>query len=253
VDVGAELTGGCYGFASRFMHWPEELIVGGATTNSSSGHVVRARALQTVIQLMGARDMFEFWQNTYKVHHIEWNHSKAGAVIAAWQRRFTDTLNKLMRGQTVRTSPEDEFDFIPSTDLNNTQTARLANYKVVAFSTASLDELVAEFSELSVPKLIAGYLLMVRYFLVEAKSPKFCHINLEFDSNGLFSSGGVCCLRFGAAGGRCQITDRSRSGWSGARRSHSGCWFGTVRRTGPSIQRLHHPDCAFSRPGPWDE
>ena len=23
-DIGAELTGGCYGFATRYMHWPEQ-------------------------------------------------------------------------------------------------------------------------------------------------------------------------------------------------------------------------------------
>jgi patched 1 len=155
------LTGGCYGFASRFMHWPEELIVGGVKTNASTGQVLRARALQTVIQLMGARDMFEFWQNTYKVHHIEWNHNKAASVISAWQKRFTEELNRLMRGEAAQLSPEDEHDFHPPSELNYTQQARLANYKVVAFSTASLDDLVAEFSELSVPKLVAGYLLMV--------------------------------------------------------------------------------------------
>lgn len=38
-DVGAELTGGCYGFATRYNHWPEELIVGGIAKNDS-GHIV---------------------------------------------------------------------------------------------------------------------------------------------------------------------------------------------------------------------
>lgn len=40
LDVGAELTGGCYGYAGKFMHWPEDLIVGGAQTNKT-GHIVR--------------------------------------------------------------------------------------------------------------------------------------------------------------------------------------------------------------------
>jgi hypothetical protein len=39
-DVGAELTGGCYGFAPRYMHWPEQLIVGG-TTKNKTGHITR--------------------------------------------------------------------------------------------------------------------------------------------------------------------------------------------------------------------
>ena len=40
LDVGAELAGGCYGFASKYMHWPEGLIVGGAKKNKS-GHMTK--------------------------------------------------------------------------------------------------------------------------------------------------------------------------------------------------------------------
>ena len=39
-DIGAELTGGCYGIASKFMHWPEQLVVGG-TTKNKTGHITR--------------------------------------------------------------------------------------------------------------------------------------------------------------------------------------------------------------------
>ena len=39
-DIGAELTGGCYGFATRYMHWPEQLVVGGVTKNKT-GHITR--------------------------------------------------------------------------------------------------------------------------------------------------------------------------------------------------------------------
>lgn len=34
-NVGDELTGGCYGFAAKYMHWPEELIVGGVKKNKT--------------------------------------------------------------------------------------------------------------------------------------------------------------------------------------------------------------------------
>ncbi|KAK8750197.1 hypothetical protein OTU49_015299, partial [Cherax quadricarinatus] len=59
-DVGAELTGGCYGFAGNYMHWPEDLVVGATTTNKT-GHIVRAEALQSMVQLMGAKNMYEYW------------------------------------------------------------------------------------------------------------------------------------------------------------------------------------------------
>lgn len=39
-DVGSELTGGCYGFATKFMHWPEDLVVGG-TVKNKTGHITR--------------------------------------------------------------------------------------------------------------------------------------------------------------------------------------------------------------------
>ena len=39
-DIGSELTGGCYGFATRYNHWPEGLVVGG-TTKNKTGHIQR--------------------------------------------------------------------------------------------------------------------------------------------------------------------------------------------------------------------
>ena len=36
-DVGVELTGGCKGLATKYMEWPEELIVGGTVKNSTGG------------------------------------------------------------------------------------------------------------------------------------------------------------------------------------------------------------------------
>ena len=39
-DFGAELTGGCTGFATKYMQWPEDLIVGGVHKNKT-GHIVR--------------------------------------------------------------------------------------------------------------------------------------------------------------------------------------------------------------------
>lgn len=69
------------------MHWPEQLIVGGATRNATSA-LRSARALQTVVQLMGEREMYEYWADEYRVHHINWNQEKAAAILDAWQRKF---------------------------------------------------------------------------------------------------------------------------------------------------------------------
>jgi hypothetical protein len=50
-DIGAELTGGCYGFATRYMHWPEQLIVGG-TTKNKTGHINRYNLIYLSVNFM---------------------------------------------------------------------------------------------------------------------------------------------------------------------------------------------------------
>lgn len=40
LDVARVLTGGCHGLSRKYMHWQEELIVGG-TTKNSSGSLLR--------------------------------------------------------------------------------------------------------------------------------------------------------------------------------------------------------------------
>ena len=48
-DIGVELTGGCQGFATKFMDWPEELLVGGVIKNQSQ--VIRRCAMHVVFLL----------------------------------------------------------------------------------------------------------------------------------------------------------------------------------------------------------
>lgn len=85
------MSGGCYGFAAKYMHWPEELIVGGGTHNKS-GQLRKAKALQTVVQLMTERELYDHWVNNYRVHHAGWTQEKAAAVLDAWQRKFSDVI-----------------------------------------------------------------------------------------------------------------------------------------------------------------
>lgn len=91
-DIGAELTGGCYSYAAKYMHWPEELIVGGVERNRTR-HLKKAKALQTVIQLMTEREMYDTWSGHYKVHHIGWTPEKAAQVLNAWQKKFSNEVS----------------------------------------------------------------------------------------------------------------------------------------------------------------
>lgn len=54
----------------------------------------RAHALQSVVQLMGEKELYEFWSDTYKVHHIDWTQEKAALVLDTWQRQFSSVLCK---------------------------------------------------------------------------------------------------------------------------------------------------------------
>ncbi|EZA47071.1 Protein patched [Ooceraea biroi] len=137
-DVGVELTGGCYGFAAKYMHWPEELVVGGAKHNKT-GHLTRAAALQTVVQLMGERELYDFLANTYKVHHIDWSQEKAAQVLETWQRAFSNEVKKLM-------------------DINGS-----APYNLYAFSTTTMNDILGKYSEVSVMKIAIGCGLMLLY------------------------------------------------------------------------------------------
>ncbi|XP_071572097.1 protein patched [Temnothorax nylanderi] len=137
-DVGAELTGGCYGFAAKYMHWPEELVVGGAKHNKT-GHLTRAAALQTVVQLMGERELYDFLANTYRVHHIDWTQEKAAKVLETWQRVFSNEVKKLV-------------------EVNGS-----APYNLYAFSTTTMNDILGKYSHVSVTKIAISAVLMLLY------------------------------------------------------------------------------------------
>ncbi|XP_052888591.1 protein patched isoform X2 [Anopheles moucheti] len=139
-DIGASLTGGCYGFAAKYMHWPEELVVGGAVRNRTH-HLKSAKALQTVIQLMGERELYDYWNNHYKVHHIGWNPEKAAEVLNAWQKKFSAEVNKIMQ----------------------TEVKPLSYYGVYAFSSATLDDILGKHSNPNPISLGIGIAIILLY------------------------------------------------------------------------------------------
>lgn len=138
-DIGAELTGGCYGFATRYMHWPEDMIIGGVIKNKT-GHIIKGEALQTIIQLMGEREMFEYWKSTYKTHNLDWSLEKAKIILEKWQRKFSQTMEKFSQNPNITKS-----------------------HFICSFSTVSLTDILKGFSEINVKKLSVGYVVMLIY------------------------------------------------------------------------------------------
>ncbi|KAF7287732.1 protein patched [Rhynchophorus ferrugineus] len=130
VDIGAELTGGCYGFAAKYMHWPEALIVGGVSKNKT-GHIKQAKALQTVVQLMGEKELYEYWSGHYKVHHISWSQEKASLVLNAWQKKFAQEVKRLSDSKKSSSSP----------------------YSFITFSTANVNKILKEYSKTDTVKI----------------------------------------------------------------------------------------------------
>ncbi|XP_048757819.2 protein patched homolog 1-like isoform X2 [Ostrea edulis] len=153
-DIGAALTGGCSGISTKYMHWDEDLIVGGVRKNRT-GHIVRGEALQSVIQLMAEKEMFQYWSEHYKTHSIGWSVEKAKAVLEAWQRKFTQVVNN------ARNSTKGD--------------------EIYGFSSVSLADIMKEFSNLSPTRVALGYVLMVFYAC----------ISLMRWNNGVQSQSGV--------------------------------------------------------------
>ncbi|XP_056319428.1 protein patched homolog 1 [Danio aesculapii] len=135
-DVAPVLTGGCYGLSKKYMHWQEELIVGG-TKKNDSGKLLSAQAFQTMFQLMTPKQMYEHLKGYDEVSHINWNEDKAAAILEAWQRKYSEAVQQ-------------------SVPVNSSQ-------KVLTFTTTTLEDILKSFSDVSVIRIASGYLLMLAY------------------------------------------------------------------------------------------
>ncbi|GFT84485.1 protein patched [Nephila pilipes] len=148
LNIGAELTGGCFGFATKYMQWPEGALLGGVTKNKT-GHIIRAEALQTIIELMSEEEMFKFWKDHIKVHNLDWNVDKAKMVLEAIQRRITEVV------------------------IGEAETSNLSSRNSVnVFSHASLNDVMKEFSKINFRRIALGpFIMMVWIFLTHCSNP----------------------------------------------------------------------------------
>ncbi|KAM6918750.1 protein patched homolog 1 isoform 1-T1 [Xenentodon cancila] len=138
-DIAGRLQGGCFGFSQKFMHWQEELILGGLAKNSQ-GALLSAEALQTMFLLMSPKQLYEHFKDDYEIHDINWNEEKATAILESWQRKFVEVVHQ-------------------SVPDNSTQS-------IHAFSTTTLNDIMKSFSDVSVIRVAGGYLLMLAYACV---------------------------------------------------------------------------------------
>ncbi|KAG7456958.1 hypothetical protein MATL_G00241440 [Megalops atlanticus] len=138
-DIARELRGGCHGFSKKFMHWQEELILGGRVKDSQNA-LLSAEALQTMYLLMSPKQLYEHFKDDYEIHDINWNQEKATAILESWQRKFVEVVHQ-------------------SIPQNSSQS-------IHAFSTTTLNDIMKSFSDVSVIRVAGGYLLMLAYACV---------------------------------------------------------------------------------------
>ncbi|XP_059996208.1 protein patched homolog 2 isoform X7 [Lagenorhynchus albirostris] len=138
-NVAQELSGGCHGFSHKFMHWQEELLLGGMARDPQ-GQLLRAEALQSTFLLMSPRQLYEHFRGDYQTHDIGWSEEQAGTVLQAWQRRFVQLAQEALPGN--------------------------ASQQIHAFSSTTLDDILHAFSEVSAARVVGGYLLMLAYACV---------------------------------------------------------------------------------------
>ncbi|KAM4605747.1 protein patched homolog 1 [Polymixia lowei] len=138
-DIAGRLQGGCHGFSRKFMHWQEELILGGRVKNSQDT-LLSAEALQTMFLLMSPKQLYEHFKDDYEIHDINWNEDKATAILESWQRKFVEVVHQ-------------------SIPANSSQS-------IHAFSTTTLNDIMKSFSDVSVIRVAGGYLLMLAYACV---------------------------------------------------------------------------------------
>ncbi|MGH0143604.1 UNVERIFIED_CONTAM: hypothetical protein FKN15_003678 [Acipenser sinensis] len=138
-DIAQELRGGCHGFSKKFMHWQEELILGGRAKDSQNA-LLSAEALQTMYLLMSPKQLYEHFKDDYDIHDINWNEEKATAILESWQRKFVEVAHQSI--------------------LQN------SSQSIHAFSTTTLNDIMKSFSNVSVIRVAGGYLLMLAYACV---------------------------------------------------------------------------------------
>lgn len=211
-EIGAALTGGCFGFATKYMHWPEDLIVGGVTRNRT-GHITAARALQSIVQLMGEQALYERYQSDYKVHNTDWSVEKAKAVLEAWQRAFQGALKTFLANEASEEDEdvdedededEEEDLKVPPKSSSRSSSAALSaarTQNLELFTSASVSDLMRSASEPQLAQLAIAFGLLSAYVAVSLhrseveESQSFVGVlGVLLLCGGLFAGFGLCAM-----------------------------------------------------------
>lgn len=145
-DLGSIMKGGCNGFASAILNWPEEMIIGGLH-HDAKGEISKAEAYQSVMMVASNEDLFKRFHKRKsaggKGKIPGWNPGKAGAIIQTWQRKFSELLYN---------------------HRNNTPNAEEGILRQIhPLASTSIGDMMEEFSKFKPTVLFIGYFLMLCY------------------------------------------------------------------------------------------
>lgn len=185
VDYAAEMTGGCSGFASNVLNWPEDMILGKPRRQKKGGKLSGADALQSVFLVASPADVFlRFKQkpgrNPMKVglNGDAWNETAAEQVLQAWQRNFTKML----------------YNHKANVDENGNERRTLH-----PLASTSIADMLEEFCQFNYGIIFAGYALMLAYAIVTQARFDNCLPSSE-SSMGL-ALAGVLVVTFASVAG----------------------------------------------------
>ena len=93
---------------------------------------------------MGEKDLFDYYSDSWKVTaagYIEWTQKTAADVLSKWQAKFDAEVKRIIKEKQMN-----------------------RKYQISTFSSSYLNDIMAQFSEVNMFKIVVGYLMMVSCF-----------------------------------------------------------------------------------------
>nr|CAH8819134.1 unnamed protein product [Trichobilharzia regenti] len=140
-DISKILSGGCSGFASKMLHWPEEIIVGGRVHSIDSLNISSSADTQQVSAVTNknnTKDLYDAVRRSDPYKHEDWTLDDARHVLREWRRNLKRLVIE-----------------------HNSGLQSHIEWKFFAFTNASLLDLLQEITLRLGPITLVGCILMV--------------------------------------------------------------------------------------------
>ena len=91
---------------------------------------------------MGEKDLYDYWSDTWEVKsgYSQWTQKTAANVLMKWQAKFDAEVKRIIKEKQMN-----------------------RKYQISTFSSSYLNDIMAQFSEVNMFKIVVGYLIMVSF------------------------------------------------------------------------------------------